>query len=769
MNPHYKIKPKWWWLVVAIILLATMLNMLNDVLRMEWDGEDLTLAPGGGYGQSAMARYTYEDLQDAGPFTMGPGIPLEKGDYVLTVQYSNTTQGANRIEVFGTDAENEDGSLGHVFASVELPGGDTTLAKVKFTLPQTVYDVHFRTYYGGDGLFTVNKLFLESDGLHFYDSAWLLAVEILLLMGFLFFRKRHPLALQSISREKKMTALLFVCLALLVNYGLLKDFLVIGHDLSFHLIRMEGIKDGLLMGQFPVRISPTHFRGMGYATSTMYPELFLYPAAILRILGVSASNAYKCMLAGINIATMGVTYLCAKQLFRSRMSGLMTMVLYTLSMYRITNVYTRSAIGEACAMIFWPVLVLGLYEVFFRNERRWPLLVVGYSGIIQSHLISVEFAGLFSVFFGIVFFCCLVRKPQRFFALCKAAALTVLLNLWFLVPLLQMSASGVGVLGHQEDVQREGIYLSQLFFNWFPFQPENLLSKYAGTFYREMSFGLGFSLVLAVIGFVAGRLWQKDPMDEKTQTRWKIGCTLLGFSALSIWAASVHFPWRVLQRLPVIQNIVYSIQFPWRLLAIATPLLALVGGAAVLWLPKKKQQVAALCFAFFLSFVNSGYLIENTLYKEDTYTKFEVTQTQDGKYNEYLVGNFEGRAVKDSAMGGDYGAAKISNYKKEYLDITFDFDTKSDTQVMVPLIYYPQYCVKIDGQRVPFTITDSARIQFTLPAGSGSVSIYYEGSVLSKVATGISAVTLLGICVFAVRKRKKKTTTQEIAQHETTL
>lgn len=59
-------------------------------------------------------------------------------------------------------------------------------------------------------------------------------------------------------------------------YPLLNEYIIVGHDLAFHLNRIEGIKKGLLSGQFPVRIHPTHFGGYGYATPIMYPEMLLY-------------------------------------------------------------------------------------------------------------------------------------------------------------------------------------------------------------------------------------------------------------------------------------------------------------------------------------------------------------------------------------------------------------------------------------------------------------------------------------------------------------
>ena len=68
--------------------------------------------------------------------------------------------------------------------------------------------------------------------------------------------------------------LLAICLSC---FGLLNETIPGGHDLIFHLSRIEAISKGLQFGEFPVRIYPDYFYGYGYANGIMYPDLFLYP------------------------------------------------------------------------------------------------------------------------------------------------------------------------------------------------------------------------------------------------------------------------------------------------------------------------------------------------------------------------------------------------------------------------------------------------------------------------------------------------------------
>lgn len=103
--------------------------------------------------------------------------------------------------------------------------------------------------------------------------------------------------------------------------------------------------------------------------------------------------------------------------------------------YRFTNIYARGALGETLALTFLPLIIAGFYHVLLGDKKKWPWLVIGFTGVIESHVLSTATMG---VIFAV---CCLIfiRElfcDKRWLELLKAAGLTVLLNLWFLVPFL---------------------------------------------------------------------------------------------------------------------------------------------------------------------------------------------------------------------------------------------------------------------------------------------------------------------------------------------
>lgn len=187
-------------------------------------------------------------------------------------------------------------------------------------------------------------------------AAFFLLADWILLMAL----RRLPFPIRSV--RMRYSALVIAGIVLLACLPLGFDYLVYGHDMSIHLTRIEGLKAGLLSGQFPVRMDPEIANGKGYPFSLMYSDLLLYPAAILRIIGFSLQQVYQLYVLAVTLATALVTRYCLKKIFASEGIALTGTALYVLSAYRLTNVFIRAAVGEYSAMIFLPVVVYGFWQ-----------------------------------------------------------------------------------------------------------------------------------------------------------------------------------------------------------------------------------------------------------------------------------------------------------------------------------------------------------------------------------------------------------------------
>ena len=83
--------------------------------------------------------------------------------------------------------------------------------------------------------------------------------------------------------------------------------------------------------------------------------------------------------------------------------GLCGSILYTLNPYRLSDVYIRSSVGEYTAIIFLPLILYGLWKIYTEDENspsykhNWIIPAIGFSGIIETHIISTELVGLTTI------------------------------------------------------------------------------------------------------------------------------------------------------------------------------------------------------------------------------------------------------------------------------------------------------------------------------------------------------------------------------------
>ena len=101
-----------------------------------------------------------------------------------------------------------------------------------------------------------------------------------------------------------------------------------------------------------MRLTTTTLNGYGYASPLCYCELFLLLPALLYNLWLPLRTCYQVYLFAVTLATCLIAYFSFAKITASRRLGLLGALLYTLSAYRLTCVYTRAAVGEFTAMAF---------------------------------------------------------------------------------------------------------------------------------------------------------------------------------------------------------------------------------------------------------------------------------------------------------------------------------------------------------------------------------------------------------------------------------
>lgn len=531
------------------------------------------------------------------------------------------------------------------------------------------------------------------------------------------------------STEKGASILVFCVLlgvTVLASYPLFYSMTGPGHDLNFHLYRIEGIKDGLLSGQFPVRLHPTHNNGYGYISSSVYPELFLYFPAVLRLLGASPVMAFHTFLVLINAATAWIMYVCAKGISHSRYAGLLASVLYTLSTWRIINLYHRAAVGEALAMVFFPALLYGLYLLLAGDCRKWWVLALGCSGILQSHVISTVFAALAIVAAVAVYRRAFIKK-QRFLGFVKAGLLTLLLNLWYLAAFLTYYLGEDLSIRHtpeNTEFYQNAVFPTE-FFNMFntSFGHSQLLEQ---GLQGNMSLSLGVGVTAALL--ICGVYFLLGKREEGTLRRFY--GVMTGMGGALLFMASTLFPWRLLQRIPLVNAFCGTVQMPWRFLSLASPMFCIAAAGILARREKRERKAAAwaalgLCSLAFIQW-GSAYTTElGAALKPGRAVDTYASPGYDGEY-------FPWGTDRSLLTAGRYitgGGAELTGYDKRGTRISLQVqNAQAGDWVEVPLLYYGGYGAA-DGQGRSLEVTDGDNhvVRITLREGTSQVELRYKG------------------------------------------
>lgn len=114
-------------------------------------------------------------------------------------------------------------------------------------------------------------------------------------------------------------------------------------------------------------------------------------------------------------------------------------MLYILSVYRLSKTFICGSLGETFGILFLPLITYGFYRVFTQEitdkEYRfsWIPLTVAFTGLVQSHLLTGEQVGAFTILLCLLLIKKVFRK-ETFCSLAKTVIYSVLLSAWFLVP-----------------------------------------------------------------------------------------------------------------------------------------------------------------------------------------------------------------------------------------------------------------------------------------------------------------------------------------------
>ncbi|EOI06791.1 hypothetical protein UAY_00133 [Enterococcus moraviensis ATCC BAA-383] len=510
-----------------------------------------------------------------------------------------------------------------------------------------------------------------------------------------------------------------------------------GDDLGFHLGRIEGVAIAFIKGDYFPRINYFLTGGMGYATGIFYPEIFLYPAALLRISGVSLIHSYVIYVFLINFLTFVIAYHSFDYLKQAPRKSLLFAVLYGLSAYRLSDVLYRAAVGEYLALMVLPFVFVGIHLIIFDSYKKWYVLSIGMATLFMAHLLS---SGIMILFIFCLLICNCVRlwhEKIRFIALFKAAGVTILLVAVFLCPMIEQLS-----FQHLRVQDTPMFYLQKM--------AETPLN-YLETAVKNIRFNNIGLLVLFFLILLAICMIKLSSENKQ----------LIGISLLFFYASTSFFPHWLFH-----ETLFNSIQFPWRYFMIVTfGVLWVLADSLDRLVAKRQGAKAVLYILLFVVTLFSTFDMEQKLKRSTRatvdYSYFEQVDGSKelGFGEEFLPSGME-NWMAPTGLLSEPTTIKIRNMSRSYSTFFLDYEAPEMTNLIFPLIYYKGYEVKVEGGGTVSKVHDAGRfkdgnmhgfVEVTV-VGNGKLTLWYAGTFVQKMSflvTSIAWVGMIGVLLWS--------------------
>ena len=704
LNRKYQIG---YWVVAVLLIMSVMIGIRDDHQAV-WTSQNL-------------------ETEESG-IVQSPYIALKQGSYQLHMEYQISTDitSAAKIgeELLGEVELSKDVSV--FDETIEIPY-DTEFFRIEFNSAQSAEQV--------------KKITLQGTHLFNYDTIFAALMVFLLISGIFFLLKSSLWARQS--KEKKRTLFAIFITLIFTSLPFFRSQLFGAWDSWAHIARIQGITDALAIGQFPTIIFPENCNGFGQI-GALYPLLFLYPAGILHGFGVSLTTCLNFEFILVNIATAAIMYLSMKSIIKSEYASGLATILYCLAPYRILNLFCRHALGELLAMIFIPLIIAGLYHLFVGDGKKyWYYLVIGFTGVIQSHIFTMVLVIGISLFFGVIYLKRLIVE-KRMFLLLKTLAITIAFNLWYIVPYFFFFFDGVS-----NDVLR-GDYTSK----------QTSLGELIASAHFTGDSGMGIlsligiaCIITTMFGFVLNR---KNVDQTKTFMFVNFICALM-----NCLMVTTLFPWEPFLQNSVIAFLLEMIQFPSRFLSVAVPMLIMSLAFVLSISSSESTRKKWLCAALIV--VNLACVFQLFTY---ALTDMGGRGSQDGNtradFREYYPKDGgEQCCVNDQYFLYSYDTT-VSDFSRQSGQVTFTYTSAGmHDYIDIPLMYYRGYQAKLQDQSgkkigmLPVSKGEETRVRIELTKTQlpMSVVVTYGIPWYFAVTYLFSIVALVGTFIFYIRKR----------------
>ena len=537
-------------------------------------------------------------------------------------------------------------------------------------------------------------------------------------------------------REKNSSNWAVLVLSFLISFvSILPMFFfrdkLYGDDVVFHINRLLSLDT--------IWKSPINFTtngGTGQLINTFYPWLTYYPIFLVYKLTQSIFVAWVSFQFLVRFATCLLSFYGLRLLRYSDKQVLVFSTFYLFSGYFLHNSYYRAAVGETLAMIFLPLVFVGMRLLTFGDYKKWWVLTLGMLGLVYSHVLSVVLASVLIFLAVVTSFLIWDFKKARLLGFLKATLVTLGMSLAYFVPMIEQFRYVTLRTTFKPFLAKTALSVSDI---WGLIVRSDL---------RTPSVNL-----LYLIGLVLSLAFAKRFMKNREARIYLFMSLALAFLTLK------SFPWQLLQESPV-----SNLQFPWRLWSLALLFFSLALANILKNISLKATTVLVLigiCLNMFqiVTVQDKMTKVKNILPSNTKVTKDMLAK---GTYKN-INGDYTNKEVpfkfvfdKHLFLDNQETESAIKQSPNE-LSLKVTNNSQAEKVLSLPVFYYKGREVTIDGKpATTYLSNDKNPTNLVLPPGKHRVVLTYSYTSVAKMAISVSAISFLAFFGYLYRVKKER-------------
>lgn len=508
-------------------------------------------------------------------------------------------------------------------------------------------------------------------------------------------------------------------------------------DGHVHMTTMAQFASALKDGEFPVTWA-NNFANYGLPLPIFAHQLPAYLGALFILLGFSVLGAYNLTLFLAVLLSSLFFYVFARKYAKANIA-LVAAILMNIVPYRIANIYIRGALPEILASVFYPLILLGIYQ--FNKEKKKIALVLIALAVFLLAITHPMMLLIFAIPSTIYFLATLEKKQwqKKILLALSAVILGVFSAAYYLIPLnVEIRYFYQGAIKAQINSEQFLNLTNFLSSDWYYFY------AHPGPRGNFIKFGLPeFSIFLLSLILLFKKL-----MEQKAKN-WKIFFSKNYFflSQLLITLIAIFLMLSVSEVLYFLIPGFASLQYPWRFLVLiqfSVPLL-------FLYLVKKIsffQKPLILFFIVTLMLIhrvpqlygkNYAFLPEEKFY-------FNQSNLHSQNLNTVWSANSESYPVKTKQAEiiegqGTLEIIELKNASRKYRVLA-----ETELRLLDYTFYFPGWQVLANGEPVLVQFQDPeyrGLITYRLSPGEYELELVYLSSTVRLIAQIVSISALL--------------------------